>query len=83
MLENKSNLKKSWQILKRIVNKRKYRPAVQEFESNGAIIEDRELISNTFNKLFFNVGSNLFKAIPKSEKDPRNFIQHTVYEFFA
>ena len=83
LLENKSNLKKSWQILKGIVNKRKYRPAVQEFESNGTIVEDREQISKTFNKFFVNVGSNLSKAIPKSQKDPRNFIQHTVYECFA
>ena len=83
LLENKSNLKKSWQILKGIINKRKYRPAVQEFESNGTLIEDREQIANTFNKFFVNVGSNLSKAIPKSQKDPRNFIQHTVYECFC
>ena len=45
-LENKSNLKKSWQILKGIINKRKYRTTVQEFESNGTIIKDEEQISN-------------------------------------
>ena len=83
LLENKSNLKKSWQILKGILNKRKYRPTVQEFERNGTIIEEREQIANTFNKFFVNVGSNLSKAIPKSQKDPRNFIQHTVYECFC
>ena len=39
LLKNKSNLKKSWQILKGIINKRKYRTTVQEFESNGTIIK--------------------------------------------
>ena len=29
------------------------------------------------------VSSNLSKAIPKSQKDPRNFIQHTVHECFC
>ena len=83
LLENKSNLKKSWQILKGIINKRKYRSAVQEFDSNGTIIKDGEQIPNKFNKLFVNVGSNLSRAIPKSNKDPRNFIQHTTYECFC
>ena len=27
-----------------------------------------------------NFDSNLPKAIPKSQKEPRNFIQHTFYE---
>ena len=83
LLENKSNLKKSWKILKGIINKRKYRSAVQEFDSNGTIIEDGEQIANKFNKFFVNVGSNLSRAIPKSNKDPRNFIQHTTYECFC
>ena len=82
LLENKSNLKKSWQILKRIINKRKCRSAVQEFDSNGTIIKDGEQIANKFNKFFVNVGSNLSRAIPKLNKDPRNFIQHTTYECF-
>ena len=83
LLENKSNLKKSWQILKGIINKRKYRSAVQEFDSNGTIIKDGEQIANKFNKFFVNVGSNLSRAIPKSNKEPRNFIQHTPYECFC
>ena len=83
LLENKSNLKKSWQILKGIINKPKYRTTVQEFESNGTIIKDGEQISNKFNKFFVNVGSNLSRAIPKSHKDPRDFVQHTIYECFC
>ena len=83
LLENKSNLKKSWQILKGIINKRKYRSAVQEFDSNGTIIKDGEQIANKFNKFFVNVGSNLSRAIPKSNNDPRNFFQHTTYWCFC
>ena len=50
LLENKSNLKKSWQIPEGIINKRKYRTTVQEFESNETIVKDGEQISNKFKK---------------------------------
>ena len=83
LLENKPNSKKSWQILKRIINKHRYRSAVQEFNSNGTIIKDGEQTANKFNNLFVNVGSNLSRAIPKSNKDPWNFIQQTPYECFC
>ena len=35
---NKTSLKKSWQILKGIINKCKYRSVVQQFRSNGIIL---------------------------------------------
>ena len=47
------------------------------------LIQRCEQIANKFNKFFVNVGSNLSRAIPKSNKDPRNFIQHTTYECFC
>ena len=46
LLENKFNLKKSWQILKGIINKRKYRSAVQEFDNHGIIINDGAQIAD-------------------------------------
>ena len=65
------------------MNKRKHRPPVQELDSNEIIIKDGEQIANKFNKFFVNVGSNLSRAIPKSNKGPWNFIQHTTYECFC
>ena len=35
--EQKSNLQKSWHILKMVIDKRKCTPAYIEFQSNGAI----------------------------------------------
>ena len=55
LLENKYNLKKSLQILKGIIIKRKHRTAVQEFDSNGTITKGGEQIANKFNKFFVNI----------------------------
>ena len=53
------------------------------------ILKVMGLLSKTGNKYqthltsFVNVGSNLSKAIPKSQQDLLNFVQHTVYEWFC
>ena len=80
--KHKSNLKKSWQIIKTIINKCKYRPSASEFKSNGNSITNGKQISDTFNKFFVNVGSNLAKKIPRSHKDPMGYISHGINECF-
>ena len=40
LIEHKTNVKKSWQIIKGIINKRKYRLNNTKFKHNGAIIKD-------------------------------------------
>ena len=62
--KHKSNLEKSWQIIKTIINKSKYRPSASEFNCNGITITNGRHISDKFNKFFDNVGSNLTKKIP-------------------
>ena len=64
LIEHKTNVKKSWQVIKGIINKRKYRPKNTKFKHNGAIIEDGKLVVDKFNKYFVNVGESLAKSIP-------------------
>ena len=80
--KHKSNLKKSWQIIKTIINKRKYRPSASEFKCYGKTITNGRQISDKFNKFFVNVGSDLTKNIPKSRKDPMDYINLEVNECF-
>ena len=80
--KHKSNLNKSWQIMKPIINKSMYRPSASEFKCNGKTITNGRQISDKFNKFFVNVGSNLTKNIPKSRKDPVDYINHELYECF-
>ena len=72
LTKHKSNVKKSWQIIKTIINKCKYRPSTSEFMSNGNSITNGKHISDTFNKFFVNVGSNLAKIFPGLMRTPRN-----------
>ena len=68
--EHKSNLKKSWHILKMVINKRKYTPICTKFQTNGKVVGDGHEISNKFNRIFVNVGSTLANAIPPTNKNP-------------
>ena len=52
LLEHKSNLKKSWQVIKTVINKRKYTPVNTKFKVNGATTNDGNVIANKFNTFF-------------------------------
>ena len=50
---NKSNIKKTWQIMKNIVNKNKIKKVQSKFKlPDGSETENKTLISNTFNDFF-------------------------------
>ena len=72
--EYKSNIKKSWQVKKSIINKRKYTPISNKFKDNDKIISDGNIIANKFNNFFINVGKTLAKTIPGSNKMPLDYI---------
>ena len=61
---NKSNIKKTWQIIKSIVNKNKMKKINSKFKlPDGSVTENKLLISNKFNDFFINIGPNLAKKI--------------------
>ena len=49
ILQHKANIKKSWQIIKSIINKRKYCPVYSKFKYNDDVISDEKIIANRFN----------------------------------
>ena len=62
---NKSNIKKTWQIMKNIVNKNIIKKVQSKFRlPDGSVTENRSLISEKFNDFFINIGPNLAKKIP-------------------
>ena len=71
---NKDNLRKTWAIIKNVINKHKHSKTVKQFHYNGRILEDAHAISNGFNEYFVNVGPHLAKQIPKDSADFRNFL---------
>ena len=78
--DNKNNLKKSWQILKEIINKKKTSGCSSRFLVNGSIITDKIDICNGFNSFFVNVGPTLAKNIPSVDKSPCAFMKDRVLD---
>ena len=78
---NKSNLKKTWNILKHIVNKKKGDKMQEKFKrSDNSITNDKYIISENFNDFFVNVGHNLAKHIPNVGIFPRNYMGDRVLQ---
>ena len=84
--QHKANIKKSWQVIKSIINKRKYCPVHSKFKYmyNGDVISDGKIIANKFNNFFVNVGESLAKEIPSTSRCPSEYIRFEISEkFFA
>ena len=69
------NLKKTWQIMKNIVNKNKVRQSQTKFKLNdGSLTTDGSVISNKFNDFFINIGPNLAAKILYQNLSPNDFM---------
>ena len=84
MSKYKGNMKKSWGLIKRIINKNKISKLQHKFKTaNGIIISDKLSVSNHFNDFYINVGPTLAKAIPQQQKKPEHFlgtrVNHSIF----
>ena len=76
--ENKNNMKKSWRILKEIINKKKDSKSCSRFQMNGSYTTDKFKIANGFNNFFINVGPNLASKIPSDNRSPTSHMMDWV-----
>ena len=56
-------MKKTWEIIKSVIGKKKNSRKYTEFMVNGKLTDDANLISNKFNEYFAQIGPNLAKNI--------------------
>ena len=82
LYEHKSNVKKSWQILKMTINKKKSSPVRTKFKRNDTIISDKNEITEKFNKFFIYVGATLAAAIAPSNKSPLEYMKNNTNMIF-
>ena len=82
LIDQKSNIKRSWQIIKSVINKRTYKIPAKTSHSNGIIVDDGNVISNKFSNVFVNVGHTLAMSIPSSCKNPRDYISYSAVNAF-
>ena len=78
--ENKSNLKKSWKILKEVVNKKKASVRYSKFLIGNSLSTDKKKISEGFNNFYINVGPNLARDIPTVNGSPTDFLKDRIVD---
>ena len=73
--DNKNNVKRTWQILKSIVNKNKTTKIQDKFKlSDGTFTSDKSMISTKFNEFFIGIGPNLARNIQRQSVTPLSFM---------
>ena len=72
---NKTNLRKTWAVLKSIINKKRDKRIQTRFRlANHDIITDKKLISEGFNDFFANIGPKLASKIPQQSTSLHEFM---------
>ena len=79
-LLKKNYLKKSWRILKQVINKRKYTSSCPKFLINQGITTDKNNITKRLNQSFINIGLNFANKIPQDNKCPMTYMDNRVLE---
>ena len=81
--QNKNNLKKSWSIIKNLINKNAKKSTRSSFKISGRVVKNPEIISNSFNEFYINIGKNLAAKIPSNDISPTSYIkdrnEHSMY----
>ena len=74
---NVHNLKKSWNLIKDIINRKKKATPNKRFLINGKITSNNQEIAEGFNKFYVNIGKTLSDKIPAHNICPTSFITET------
>ena len=69
IIDNKNNLRKTWVIIKQVINENKNSKTCDKFTSGKSTITDPKTIANAFNNYFANVGATLASKIPDQRVD--------------
>ena len=73
--ENKTNIKKTWEGIKRVINiNKRNKVSPNRLDNGNGMITDKKDLANEFNKFFSTIGENINKKIPKSKKSFEYFL---------
>ena len=75
LIKNKSNIRKTWLIIKEISNKRTSKEIKQNkfIATDGSLIDNQQTIAEKFNEFFVNIGPTLAKKIKKQDISPNSY----------
>ena len=72
--QNKNNIRKTWQLIKHLIGVPSKQPISKQFNINGAVINSKADIANSFNDFFVSIGTKLAASIPQSNHHPRDYL---------
>jgi len=71
--QNRQNTKKLWSIIKEVINK-KNSIAPTQFKFGDSLESNKDVIANKFNSYFSNIGRDLARQIPTTNRSPSSYI---------
>ena len=74
-INSKSNIIKSWKIIKGIINKKKCSRIVNKFIINGVQTTNGKRIANGFNDFYVNIGPTLASELRNTDIDPTDYVK--------
>ena len=84
-IENsKSDVKRTWKIIKTIINKKKNDRITTRFNMNNVTVDDQSMIVNNFNKFYVNLGPSQSRACPETNIPSDYYtpnINHSIFLF--
>lgn len=72
--ENIGNIKKSWELIKEVINKSKNVKKDAEFIIDGKKENNSKLIANAFNQFYLDIGTKLSQTLPSVERSFASFM---------
>ena len=80
--DNKDNLRNTWKVLKKVINRKSKCNSVNKITVNNTEITDKQEILDEMNiKYFASIGSNLAKSIPEGNLDPISLVKQSQSTF--
>ena len=73
----KNNLSRSWQIMKKVINKKCTSTMPKHFEINGKLCHDKKVIANSFNQFYINIGPSFAGDTACDDTSFRMFLNKT------
>ena len=78
IVANKTNLRKVWEIIKQVINRKKGVKIHDKFMHNNKLVTDPKSIADGFNNYIINIGPSLSSKIPENILSHRRFLPDSV-----
>ena len=78
IVANKTNIRKVWEIIKQVINRKKGLKIHDKFMHNNNLITDPKSIADGFNNYFVNIGPTLASKIPENNLSHGQFLPDSI-----